>query len=206
MTGRGRSPVGDSVAARAVGRRIAARRRLARVASAAVHHPTGDYAPFAGCPLSNPRTDVCIFAQTEGGELTDRPDGRSRSPRRSRCRAASTKIERPVARNSSGPKAAKPSRRLPRSIPGGPFEIAAPRSLPGYVRAIFDEFIAREATALTATTEFAAPASAVADRHAGSGRSQGRRAVAAGEDQAQQPAARRRLLHRLGRPPDRRSR
>lgn len=39
------------------------------LASAAAHHPTGDYAPFADCPLSNPATDVCIFGQTEGGAL-----------------------------------------------------------------------------------------------------------------------------------------
>jgi hypothetical protein len=33
-------------------------------------HANGDYAPFAECPLSNPATDICIFAQTESGKLT----------------------------------------------------------------------------------------------------------------------------------------
>lgn len=33
-------------------------------------HPKRDYAPFAGCPLSNPATGICIFAQTESGVLT----------------------------------------------------------------------------------------------------------------------------------------
>lgn len=32
-------------------------------------HSNGDYAPFAECPLSNPATDICIFAQTESGKL-----------------------------------------------------------------------------------------------------------------------------------------
>jgi hypothetical protein len=33
------------------------------------HHPNRDYASFAGCPLSNLATDICIFAQSESGEL-----------------------------------------------------------------------------------------------------------------------------------------
>jgi len=33
-------------------------------------HANRDYAPFAECPLSNRATDICIFAQTESGELT----------------------------------------------------------------------------------------------------------------------------------------
>jgi hypothetical protein len=41
-----------------------------RVASSGGHHPNRDYAPFAGCPLSNPATDICIFAQTESGKMT----------------------------------------------------------------------------------------------------------------------------------------
>ena len=40
------------------------------VASSGGHHPNRDYAPFAGCPLSNPAPDICIFAQSENGELT----------------------------------------------------------------------------------------------------------------------------------------
>jgi hypothetical protein len=33
-------------------------------------HANGDYAPFAECPLGNPATDICIYAQTESGNLT----------------------------------------------------------------------------------------------------------------------------------------
>lgn len=125
-------------------------------ASAAVHHPTGDYAPFAGCPLSNPRTDVCFFAQTAGGEL--------RIGRRTVPLTQAITIQGGIHENRSagrqefiGAEGGETLSKSLQTIPGGPFEIAAPRSLPGYVRAIFDEFIAREATALTATTEFAAP-------------------------------------------------
>lgn len=38
-------------------------------AYAATHHPTGEYAPFADCPLSNSTTQLCILAKTEGGEF-----------------------------------------------------------------------------------------------------------------------------------------
>ncbi|HEY2283923.1 MAG TPA: hypothetical protein VGH60_10285 [Solirubrobacteraceae bacterium] len=38
-------------------------------ALATEHHPTGDFAPFADCPLSNSATNYCIFAKTESGEF-----------------------------------------------------------------------------------------------------------------------------------------
>ena len=39
------------------------------VVSSGRHHPNRDYAPFADCPVGNPATDICIFAQAEGGKL-----------------------------------------------------------------------------------------------------------------------------------------
>jgi hypothetical protein len=42
---------------------------VASPALAVEHHPKGDFAPFADCPLSNPATNLCIFAQTESGEF-----------------------------------------------------------------------------------------------------------------------------------------
>jgi hypothetical protein len=38
--------------------------------SSGAHPSNRDYAPFGGCPLSDPATDICIFAQSESGELT----------------------------------------------------------------------------------------------------------------------------------------
>ncbi len=124
------------------------------------HHPTGDYAPFADCPLSSPATDVCIFAQTDSGELTI---GRKAIPivraitlqggvHEDQASGRQTFIE---ARDGNT------FTKTPQVIPGGVFEIAAPSSLPGFVQGIFNEFVNREAANLTATTEFAAPASAV---------------------------------------------
>jgi hypothetical protein len=42
---------------------------LASPALAVVHHPKGDFAVFADCPLSNPATAACIYAKTETGEF-----------------------------------------------------------------------------------------------------------------------------------------
>lgn len=129
-------------------------------ASAATHHPTGDFAPFADCPLSNPATDLCIFARAESGELT--------------IGSKSISIAKPITLQGGvhedeasgkqefiGAEDGNTFSKTPEVVPGGHFEIAAPKSLPGYVQAIFNEFIDREATDLMATTEFAAPASAV---------------------------------------------
>jgi hypothetical protein len=43
---------------------------LVAPAFAEEHHPTGDFAVFADCPLSNPLTKTCIDARTESGEVT----------------------------------------------------------------------------------------------------------------------------------------
>jgi len=42
---------------------------MASSASAVVHHPKGEFAPFADCPLSNPAAGNCLLATTEGGEF-----------------------------------------------------------------------------------------------------------------------------------------
>jgi hypothetical protein len=132
----------------------------ASATSASDHHPAGDYAPFADCPLSNPATDVCFFAQTESGELMI---GRKAIPI-SKTMTLQGGVHQDEASGRQEFIAAEDGdtfSRTPQVVPGGRFEIAAPKSLPGYVREIFDEFIDREATDLTATTEFASPASAV---------------------------------------------
>jgi hypothetical protein len=129
-------------------------------AAAIAHHPNGDYAPFADCPLANPKTDVCFLAQTEGGEL--------RIGRKAIPITATLTIQGGIHEDQTsghqefiGAEGGETFSRAPQTIPGGRFEIGAPSSLPRYVRAIFDEFIESEATDLTATTEFAAPPSAV---------------------------------------------
>ena len=39
-------------------------------ASAASHNPTGEFAQFGECPLSNPAVQVCIYSESDGGFFT----------------------------------------------------------------------------------------------------------------------------------------
>lgn len=129
-------------------------------ASAMEHHPTGDYAPFANCPLANPATDVCIFARAESGELEI--GNRSISIANPITLQGGVHEDEASGRQEFiGAEDGDTFSKTPEVVPGGRFEITAPKSLPEYVQEIFNEFIDREATDLTATTEFAAPASAV---------------------------------------------
>lgn len=129
-------------------------------AAAGEHDPSGDYARFADCPLSNPATDLCISAQTEGGELTI---GRKAIPisKEMTLQGGVHEDQASGGQTFIGAEDGNTFSKIPQIIPGGVFEIAAPRSLPRFVQGIFDEFVDREATKLMATTEFAAPASAV---------------------------------------------
>jgi hypothetical protein len=129
-------------------------------APAAGWHPKGDYAPFAGCPLSNSKTGVCIFAQTEGGALAI---GSRRIPL-----ARTMTLQGGVHEDeASGEQEFIPSEggetlsRTPQAIPGTHFTVTAPKSLPVFVQKIFDEFINQKPTDVTATTELAGPASSI---------------------------------------------
>jgi hypothetical protein len=43
---------------------------IASGAAAASHNPTGEWAPFAECPLNNPVIEQCVFSTTTGGSVT----------------------------------------------------------------------------------------------------------------------------------------
>jgi hypothetical protein len=42
---------------------------MTSAAYAVEHHPKGEFAPFADCPLSNPAVSTCLVATTESGEF-----------------------------------------------------------------------------------------------------------------------------------------
>jgi hypothetical protein len=43
---------------------------FAAAASAAPHHPTGEWEVFSDCPLSNPSIENCVYSVTTGGSVT----------------------------------------------------------------------------------------------------------------------------------------
>jgi len=36
-------------------------------ALAASHHPKGEFAQFAECPLNNPKVAICVYSESNGG-------------------------------------------------------------------------------------------------------------------------------------------
>jgi hypothetical protein len=125
--------------------------------SAALATPTGDYAPFADCPLSNSSLADCIVANTTSGEFTV---GNTTVPINKTITlqggiiAGEPDVFVGAADGNTLTKTAL-------TVPGGLLGIVAPSSWPGWLQAIFNNFINEGLTGVTATTELAGPASAI---------------------------------------------
>lgn len=128
---------------------------LALVASAEAA-PTGEFANFAQCPLSNPETVGCIYAVSTSGEFD--------------IGSTSVPLSKPVtlqgglAENVEDVNDILPAAngetlsKSPQTVPGGLFKIVAPESWPGWLRSIFNGFVNKGLTGVTATTELAGTA------------------------------------------------
>jgi hypothetical protein len=131
----------------------------------AVHHAKGDdYAPFAGCPLGNPQTDLCLFSQSEGGEFV----AGSKTMPISRTMTLQGGVhvvenaEKEVVKDEFiAAKNGETLSRTPQPVPGGLRGMMDPELLPPALRAAFDDHLARGITAVTATIELAAPPSSI---------------------------------------------
>jgi hypothetical protein len=128
------------------------------VASAAPHSPTGVYAPFADCPLSNPNVFDCFYALTTSGSITI---GNKTVP-----------VKNPVTLQGGiilGEEltfvAAEDGNTLsksPQPVPGGLLGVTAPSWWPKTLRDLFNEVVINQgATGVTATMELAKPASSI---------------------------------------------
>lgn len=133
---------------------------LASSASAVEHHPKGEFAPFADCPLANPAAEACIVANTEGGEFV----------------IAKEKV--PITKTITlqfgvsgffGPKeeviAAEDGNTLtkvPQKVPGGLAGLVKCNEISNVIeRAACEVIFENGVTGVNATTELAAPASAI---------------------------------------------
>lgn len=137
---------------------------LAPSALATEHHPKGDFAPFADCPLSNTEVTGCIIAETKGGEFTVgkravpivKPvilQGGTIIRENEETEAVTTEF---VAAEGGDTLS-----KTPQPVPGGLFGIVAPEYLPKWLREIFNNFINEGITGVTATNELAGPPSAI---------------------------------------------
>jgi hypothetical protein len=132
---------------------------LASPAFATEHHPTGAFAPFADCPLSNAAVTQCIVASTTSGQFTI---GKKTVPINKTITLQGGTIP-----NETGELtfvAAEDGNTLsktPLAVPGGLLGIEAPKSWPKELQERFNEFINKGLTGVTETTELAGPASAI---------------------------------------------
>lgn len=112
--------------------------------------PTGEFANFAQCPLSNPQVVDCLYAKTTSGEFKI---GSTAVPL-----TKATVLQGGIVEEGSEQKIVpavngETLSKTPQTVPGGLFKIVAPESWPGWLQAIFNEFINDGLTGVTATTE-----------------------------------------------------
>jgi hypothetical protein len=126
---------------------------------ATTHHPTGELAPFADCPLSNPNTTVCNVGKTEGGEITI---GSQKVP-----------ITNPILIQGGvhiegstdqfiGAEDGNTLSKSPQKVPGGLLDFVKCNEISNFIERIACELVFENGTTgVTATTELAAPASSI---------------------------------------------
>jgi hypothetical protein len=119
-------------------------------ALAAPHHPTGEYAQFNDCPLSNPAVTVCLYSETTSGFFTM---GKKTVPIKNTVKLQGGLDEIlvpskffPAEDNNSLPPVAQP-------VPGGLLGIEAPSWWPQFLKDLFNETINNGFTGVTATVE-----------------------------------------------------
>jgi hypothetical protein len=119
-------------------------------ALAAPHHPTGEFAQFDDCPLSNPAVTVCLFSESSAGFFTI---GKKTVP-----------LKNPVKLQGGLDEILTPSKffpaedgnslpGVPQPVPGGLLGITAPSWWPSLLRELFNETINNGFTGVTATVE-----------------------------------------------------
>lgn len=133
---------------------------VASPALATEHHPTGNYAPFKYCPLSDAEVTQCIVASTSSGEFTV---GKKTVPINKTITLQGGTI--PIKESSEVTfVAAENGETLSKtalSVPGGLFGIKPPEFLNKEQKEKFEEMINKGLTGVTETTELAKPASAI---------------------------------------------
>ncbi|HEU4705886.1 MAG TPA: hypothetical protein VFS64_01720 [Solirubrobacterales bacterium] len=122
-------------------------------ASAAVHHPTGEYTQFAYCPLESPNLGSCLYSESTAGSFTI---GKKTVPLKNPVVLQGGLDEEPTVNTTLIP--AEEGNTLPpvaQPVPGGLLGIEAPSWWPKFLRDLFNETINNGFTGVTATVELA---------------------------------------------------
>ncbi len=128
-------------------------------ALASSHHPTGEFAPFAECPLSHPAVAACIFSESKGGFFQL---GKKTVP-----------LVNPVILQGGlefnekgestfvGAENGETLSKTPQPVPGGLLGITAPTWWPSWLQSWFNNQINEGFTGVNATVELAGAASGI---------------------------------------------
>lgn len=124
---------------------------LAFAAPAMAGKPTGEFANFTQCPLSNPEVAICVYSKSSGGEFV------INSTKVPLTKAVT--LQGGIARNSKGEERfvsaanGETLSKTPQTVPGGLLKIVAPEFLPGFLQEWLNELVNKGITGVTATTE-----------------------------------------------------
>jgi hypothetical protein len=128
-------------------------------ALASSHHPKGEYAQFAECPLSHPALTFCNFSESNGGFFQI---GKKTVPLKNPViLQGGLEINEKEETTFVGAENGETLSKTPQPVPGGLLGIEAPKSWPLFLQILFNETINQGLTGVTATVELAAPASSI---------------------------------------------
>lgn len=119
-------------------------------ALAAPHHPTGEYAQFNNCPLSNPAVTVCLFSESSSGFFTL---GKKTVPLKNPVKLQGGLDEILVPSKFFPAEDGNSLPGVPQPVPGGLLGITAPTWWPTFLQNLFNETINNGLTGVTATVE-----------------------------------------------------
>jgi hypothetical protein len=127
-------------------------------------HSSGDYAPFADCPLSNPETTLCLFTRTTSGEFVA---GTKTVPisktitLQGGVHVVKNAEEEILKDDFIAAAGGATLSRTPQAVPGGLSGVVDPALLGPALRSAYEELVDEGHTAVAAAIELAAPASAI---------------------------------------------
>ncbi len=125
-------------------------------ALASIHYPTGEYAPYADCPLGISGLASCVLAETSSGEFTV---GKRTVPvTRTITLQGGTKYNANEEEEFYGAENGETLSKTAMPVPGGLLDIVAPEYLPKWLQAILNKLVSEGLAGVTETTELAAPA------------------------------------------------
>jgi len=132
------------------------------VPSSAIAAPTGEFAKFAKCPVSNVTIDACFYSASTGGEVKT---GNKTVPvvNSQVLQGGLDYLDESFTGRLAflGATDGNTLSKTPQPVPGGLLGVTAPSWWPSILRDLFNETINNGFTGVTATVELAGPASAI---------------------------------------------